>query len=89
MERMEEAMLQERESRERTIIFVMAAVQISINRNARSYQFCALAISPLWKIQYGAKLLSTLSIVLTIYAILWIPWYLCYFEIIDKGKKKT
>ena len=80
-----------RESRERTIIFVMAAAQIILLIAMLGGIICALAISQLWNYlrSDGAKLLSTLSIVLTIYAILWIPWYLCYFEIIDKGKKKT
>lgn len=79
-----------RENRERTIVLLMAFAQISLLIATLGVIIGGLTISPAWNYlrSNGAKLMSTLSILLTLYAIIWIPWYLCYVEIVDKKNEK-
>lgn len=76
---------------ERFIVKLMATLQMLLLIGMLGGIIGALTISPLWNHvrSNGAKLMSTSSIALTIYAIIWIPWYLCYFEVVDQKEKKN
>lgn len=75
---------------ERVIVILMAAAQFSLLLILLSLIIIVLAVTPLWNIlrSDAARLLKALSIVFTIYALIWVPWYLCHFEIDNKTKKK-
>lgn len=81
-------------TKEKIITLVMATAQIFLLAISMFAIIGGLTITPAWNYlrSNAAKLLTTMSTVLTIYAIIWIPWYLCYFETIKKEnntKKET
>ena len=78
-----------KERREKLIVLLMATTQIVLLLGMLVLIIIVLTHSTLWYRlrSNGAKLMTTLSIVLTIYSIIWIPWYLCYFEVVGKKKE--
>lgn len=79
----------QKKTRERMIILLMVSAQIILLIMLLGAIIVVITIPELWNNirSNGAKSMSTLSIILTVYATIWIPWYLCYFEVKDKKKK--